>query len=78
MPLSYPAVALEDGTLMIPRLLCHLDPDPVCPHYMERPGTHSIPLQDIQTLFPVQGIIDRVDVNEDGNKDPLPHGNYLV
>ena len=41
--LSYPALSLEDGPVMAPRLFRHLEPEPVCPQNAERPGPHSIP-----------------------------------
>ena len=55
-----------------------MDTDPVCPQYAERPRTHSIPLQDIQTAVPFQGLVGLAQVEEDGMEDRLPHGDGLL
>ena len=71
-------VALEDVTIILPRLLRHLDPDPVCLQDAERPGPHSIPRQDITTAVPVQVVVGLAQVKEDGMDDRLPHGDELL
>ena len=78
VPLSYPTVALEDSPIMPPLLCCKLDPGPVGLQYVERPGTHSIPHQDIQTSVSAQGVIVLAQVEEDGMEDRIPHGDDLL
>ena len=78
VPLSYPAVDLEDGPVMPPYLLRHLELDPVYLQNAECTGPHSITRQDIKTAVPVQGIVGLAQVKEDGTEDRLPHGNELL
>ena len=61
-----------------PRLLRHLDLGPVCPQYVERPGPHSIPHQDIHIVFHIQGVVGLLQVNEDDMEERLPRGNALL
>ena len=63
---------------MSPRLRRHLDPDPVCLHNTECPGTHSIPCQDIKTSIPVQFVVVLAQVEEDGMEYRIPHGDELM
>ena len=63
---------------MPPPLRRHLELDPVYPQDAERPGTHSIPFQDIKTAVPAQGIVGLAQVEEYGMKDRLLHGKKLL
>ena len=70
-------MTLENSPLMSPRLFHHLETDPVCPQDAKRPGTHSIPHQDIKTSVSVQGVVRLAQVEEYDMEDRLPRGNEL-
>ena len=63
---------------MAPCLCRHLDPDPVCSQYAERPGTHSIPCQYIKTAVPIEGVVGLVQVEEYVMEDFLLHRGELL
>ena len=71
-------MALEDGPVMPPRLLRHLEPEPVCPQNVDHPGAHFIPFQDIKTSNSAQCIVGLAQVEEDETKDHLPHSDELL
>ena len=60
------------------RLRRHMVPVPVCPQYVECPGPHFIPRQDIQTAVPVEVVVGLSQVEEDGMEDRLPYGYELL
>ena len=78
IPLSYPAVALEDSPAITPHIFRNLESDPVYPQDAELSGHHFIPCQDIKTAVPVQGIVGIAQVKEYGMGDCLPYGNEKV
>ena len=55
-------VALEDGPVTSPLLRRHLEPDPVCPQYVDIPGPHSMPRQDIKISVSFQGDVGLAQV----------------
>ena len=55
-----------------------METSPVELKYVEHPGLHSIPRQNIQTVVHVQGVVGLAQVKEDGMDDRLPHGDELL
>ena len=44
----------------------------------ERPWSHAVIYQDIETPVPIQGTVRLLETQENGVKDQLPHGCNLT
>ena len=56
LSMSHPSVSLESRAIVTPGSCHHLEPDLVFPKKPERPGAHTVSIQNSETTVPFQGV----------------------